>query len=185
MPNRQTHAEILLGLLNNLNKANVRLDQLVFGKPSPNTKDPEKGNTQLPIDSPKNSKYAGPIRVTYNRFDLTELFAQANIEHLELKVAQVDTIKQLVPSIADAYDFNLTPVDVIDAQIDYDADGESVFELRAHADSLFYTGSILVHLAPQEGDIPLSSIITVTVMNGFDAVVKDDPSQMNPQVEPA
>ena len=97
----------------------------------------------------------------YNRTNLESRFSNKKV--LVDSLANYPDTKSLLPLVLSQLGVNLTAADVYNDQ--YDANATAV-TIRIAADALTYTGSIAVSTG---SFIPLSSIVTNTVLDGFSA----------------
>lgn len=178
----KTHPQLLVDLINAENNSAVPYSALIVGTPVVNEDSAVAGDTTVRITAKENGPYDGYVVASYNRLDLQELFATADIASLAVS-ANVQTTRQLVDAVREAYGIALFEEDVVDTPIEYLPDGTAQTVLTATEGSYIYRGEIGVAISPVTAE--LSSVLSVTVLNGLNYPLMDTSNLVTPTVEVA
>jgi hypothetical protein len=172
---RKSPQQILLDLINNEEGSELTLSMVTFGVPTALI---GQVNTQIMVSAAQGSQFSGSVVVTYNRVNLGSI--PGNRSKL-FSVGQATHISDLIPAINAAYQINLTSADYIDAPLPSFGQGQSTlnFQISAALGSLVYRGNVVLQITT--GLIPLSSVITVTALNGL---IYIQPNCQHPPHEP-
>jgi len=142
MPTRASHAVLLIEQLNKLNNKAVDPSGIDVGSPQPNTTD-KPGETMVVLTAKAtNTKYYGSQTATYDRFDLGELFATIGVSELEIDGHDIANTHELIVLLADKYQWDIGPDDVVNTPIDLEDSDTDILDLQATEDSLLYRGKI-------------------------------------------
>ncbi len=159
----KSQQQIITDLINADNGTMLTVDMLTFGYP---TAIPGWGNTQVVVTASTGSPYSNSVVFNYNRIDLSTVPGARNIV---FDVGSAVNISDLIPAINAAYQINLTPGQFIDGplpQFTNNTPGTTIpFTVVADPSSLVFIGRVTLQLA--RAKIPLSTIITVTALNGL------------------
>lgn len=112
--------------------------------------------------------WTGDVTVTYNRLNLN-VVKNGGADH-DFPVGSATRVVDLLPQINAQYGINLSASDVVDAALpafqDPNVGGEVLpVTVTAAAGSLVWIGALTLNIV--EGDIPLSTVITTTALNGL------------------
>lgn len=135
---------------------------LVFAAPQNNTTQRDR-NTMIVV-TPFQIPYQGNATFFYNRIRFEDYFPD---KAWKLTVAQNTTLHTLLPAINVAYGCNLVTSDVVDQAVSKDI--TTMVLTAAETNVLCLPGSV-VRLGTLPQDPPLSSVVTVTDLPGFEAV---------------
>ncbi len=123
-------------------------------------------NSNITATSTIGSGYSGNVAFKYDRVDLATI---PGARSTTFQAGDATHISDLIEEINTAYQLNLTVADFVDVVIPAfpgDAPHETQqITLTASATSLIYRGALV--LTVDANDIPLSSVITTTTLNGL------------------
>lgn len=173
------HPQLLVDLINAENNAAVPYSALTVGAPAVNTDPAIAGDTLVTMTAKENSGYTGFVTASYSRLDLQQLFAGAEIVTLAIST-NAETTRQMVAAIREAYGINLYEEDIVDEPITYLEDGTAQTLIRAAEGSYIFAGQIDVAISPVSAE--LSSILTVTVLNGLNYPLMDTSHLVEPTI---
>jgi hypothetical protein len=157
--------QIVLDQINNDNSSSLTLTQVSFGLPTASTGTSPARDTTLTVNSVADEGYSGSVVVMYNRVDISTVPGTRST--VFPKGSSVN-ISDLIPQINAAYQINLTSADYTDGPLPTftgTPNEEHTFQLVINADSLPFENSVT--LTVKANDIPLSSVITTTTLNGL------------------
>ena len=157
--------QIVLDLINNDNTSSLTLDLLDFGLPTVTTGASPARDTTLTLTAKTGSGYTGSQTVLYNRVDLATI---PGARSTVFQKGDATQISQLIPEINTAYSINLTAADYVDGALPTFTGAPNEqhdFQVVASEDSYVYKNSVT--LTVKADDIPLSSVITNTTLNGL------------------
>jgi hypothetical protein len=168
--------QIVLDLINTDNSTSLTLGLLDFGLPTVTAGETPEKNTTLTVTAKAGSGYTGSQVVQYNRVNLSTIPGIAEKE-ATYQLGDALKVSDLIDEINAMYGIKLVPADYVDADLptfEGLPNEEHTVQLVAAADSLIYIGSLVLTL--KSADIELSSVITVTALNGLTYVKPVDPA---------
>lgn len=154
--------QILLDLINNDNTSALTTAQVTLGTPSTSG---GAENTSVTLTAVAGSGYSGSQTVTYNRVDIATV---PGSRPTEFPVGSATKISDMLPQINAQYQINLTAADIVDATLPtFDGTPNEVktFELVMAAGALVYLNQVTLSI--HANDIPLTTVITNTALNGL------------------
>jgi hypothetical protein len=158
--------QIIIDLINFSNGTSIPDGSLSFGLPTALPEGSTHNTTIIASAVPGVSLYEGDATLTYNRVDLSTVPGARETRFI---IGSATTIADLIPAINAAYQLNLQPEDFINAAlpalIQHISDEEEAFELIAGPNSLIFVNRVA--LSVYRPDIPLSSVIVNTALNGL------------------
>lgn len=157
-PLAKSGEELILNLINSENNTEIAAEQLVLGTPATNS---EGGNTALNVVAAEDAPWNSFVDVSYDRLDMATIFHN---ERAEISLPKGATPSDLVCHLNYTYGtaFKVDEFDVVPLE-----DGElpELYEMKAKAENLAYTGTLQVFADLER--MPLSARLTVTDLNGF------------------
>lgn len=156
--------QVLIDQINTDNSTSLTDALISFGLPTAAQEGSAK-NTELTVSAVPGSGYTGSVVVEYNRVSLAD-FVGSKV--LDFQKGDADNLSDLIPEINALLGTNLQPDDYVDVALPTftgTPNEEHDVQLAAAADSLAYLNSITITV--KGADIPLSSVITTTVLNGL------------------
>lgn len=169
-PLAKSGEELILNLINSENNTEITAEQLVLGTPAANS---EGGNTALNVAAAEDAPWNKFVDVSYDRLDMATIFHN---ERAEISLPKGATPSDLVCHLNYTYGtaFKVDEFDIIPLE-----DGElpELYEMKAKAENLAYTGTLQVFADLDR--MPLSARLTVTDLNGFGYYSESIPSLNN------
>ncbi|QNR51824.1 hypothetical protein Xoosp14_133 [Xanthomonas phage Xoo-sp14] len=157
-PLAKSGEELILNLINSENNTEIAAEQLVLGTPAANS---EGGNTALNVAAAEDAPWNKFVDVSYDRLDMATIFHN---ERAEISLPKGATPSDLVCHLNYTYgtafkvdEFEIKPLE--------DGDLPELYEMKAKAENLAYTGTLQVFADLDR--MPLSARLTVTDLNGF------------------
>lgn len=160
--------EIMLALINTDNGTTLTDALIDFGVPTAATGETPARNTELTVTAKAGSGYSGSVVVTYNRLHLQNDVLTASGKDATFGLGDATKIADFVEELNTLLNIKLDPTDFEDGDL-------PVFEglpnevkpvqLVAKQDSLCYIGSLTFNVKAE--DIPLSSVLTITELDGL------------------
>lgn len=160
--------EIMLALINTDNATTLTDATLDFGLPTAATGQAPTRNTVLTVTAKAGSGYSGSVEVTYNRLHLQTAVLDASGKTASFGLGDATKIKDFIPELNALLGINLTDEDYEDGDLPEftgTPNEEHSVQLVAKQDSLCYIGSLTFTVKGE--DIALSSVLTVTELNGL------------------
>lgn len=161
--------QVMLDLINADNGSALTDALLDFGLPTAATGQTPARNTELTVTAKAGSGYTGSVVVTYNRLNLNTGILVPSGKDATFVKGDAVKISDIVPELNALLNINLTADDYVDGDLPSFVGGipnETLdVSVVAKADSLCYIGSLVFHMKSEE--IELSSVITVTQLNGL------------------
>lgn len=163
--------QIVLDLINYDNpSANLTLSLIDFGVAMLATGQTPPANSEIEITAKAGSGYSGSAVVQYNRLQIQDFIAARAIPGgvLELPVGDATRYADLIDEINTALGVNLTVADYVDGDIGVWAgtpNETKEITIPMNASSKVFLGSLTLTLKAE--DIPLSSVITTTLLSGL------------------
>lgn len=159
----KSDVQILLDQINEDNTSSLTPALVTFGAVAT---DAGVRNSKITVTSQAGSGYTGSVEVFYNRVDLATV---PGARSTTFQVGDATNLSDLIDEINTAYQLNLTANDFVDVAIPA-FPGEEPHEtqtinLTAKATSLIFRGELV--LTVNANDIPLSSVVTTTTLNGL------------------
>lgn len=157
--------QILLDQINNDNSSALTLQQVSFGLPTTTTGTSPARDTQVTVSAVANEGYSGSVVVEYNRVNISTV---PGARSTVFPKGSAVNISDLIPQINAAYQINLTTADYTDGPLPTFTGApneEHTFQLVISSDSLPFENSVT--LTVKANDIPLSSVITTSTLNGL------------------
>lgn len=159
--------QIVLDLINTDNSTSLTLGLVDFGLPTVTAGENPAKNTTLTVTAKAGSGYTGSQVVEYNRVSLDTIPVIA-AKPATYQLGDATKIADLIEEINAMYGIKMVPADYVDGDLptfEGLPNEEHTVQLVAAADSLIYIGSLVLTL--KAADIELSSVITVTALNGL------------------
>lgn len=159
----KTSFQLVLDLINSTDNITLTADQITFGAPAANANGAITKNTQLDVTGVTGKGYSGTVRVYFDRVALSDISGGATVHQtLTTQTSSSD----LLSDFNTAYNTGLTTDDIVVEALPAAAgDGTITYNLTAAAGSLAFIGAVQIVLTP--ADVPLSSAITTTDLNGL------------------
>jgi hypothetical protein len=157
--------QILLDLINDQNSSSLQVAMLTFGLPTAATGSSPARDTDLILTAVQGSGYTGSVTVSYNRVDMATI---PGVRATVFQKGDATKISDLIPEINTAYQLALTTDDYVDGALPTftgTPNEQHDFNVVAGADSIPYRGTMILQV--KADDIPLSSVITTTTLNGL------------------
>jgi hypothetical protein len=173
----QSDQQILVAQINNDNSTSLTPALLTFGLPTANTGTNPARNTSLTITAATGSGYTGSVTLQYNRVDLSTLPTINTGAVTVFSLGDAAKVSDLVPEINAAFAINLTASDFVDASLPTftgQPNEEHPFNVVANANSIVWINQVTFTV--QANDIPLSTVVTNTTLNGLVYVAPPAPS---------
>lgn len=172
----QAGEKIVLDLVNEDNNSALALsvvDVALDSEAVPITK-----NSVATITSKVGSGYSGSVSVEYNRLDIQDFVDLYYPEGMTLPQGVGETTHDFLDEINAGLAINLTPDDVADVALEAwegIPNETQVVTAPIAAGSLVYIGNLVFTV--DANDIPLDSVITVTVLDGLNLPVVEEPQE--------
>lgn len=161
-------------LLESYPTSNFSLSKISFGIVTPLTGDPSGKNSQLTITAIKNLGFSGTSLFKFNRLTVSQGVPAGALPNA-ISINPADTQIQRQQKVAAALGLILSEVTItgvgggtIGTPANEDDTSVSVVVTPNGNSSLYQGNPLTIQLTTPDTDVPLSSIITNTVMNGFD-----------------
>jgi hypothetical protein len=158
--------QIVLDLINYDNGTALAPGSITYGIPAAFT---GTRNTKLRLTATGASHYSGFVDITYNRVDIGTV---PGVRSKEFMLGSAVTIKDLVSAINLAYRINLTVDDYLDGPLPtfdpLSPNDTKPFTIVAAPGSLVFIGTLTLNV--KRNDIPLSSVILITELNGLNYI---------------
>ena len=168
-------AENILNLIHDANPstvATVTLSNVTIGAVSPLTGDPSSRNSQVTVTANKNMGYSQQVTIKFNRIQVNQ---GVNPLPAAITIFPTDTQAQRKTKVAAALglmesEITVTAVGggIIGTPANEDDTSVSVTVAPIANSSLYIGNGFNIQLTVPDADIPLGTVITVLVMNGFD-----------------
>lgn len=169
----QGQDKIILDLVNYTNNSNLTLDQVELTNLVPQ----EDEQVKVTLVTKEGSGYSGSVDVFYNRLNFHTFSLIFYPEYLLIPQGEAVNISDLLPQVNAAFGVALTAEDIFDAPIEgWIGDPNEILpiELMINPDNkVYYLGTVIML---DGNDIPLSEIITSTILSGMNLPVPEEPT---------
>lgn len=162
--------EIVVDLVNATNTSNIAANAILLSNPE----FVENDQVKVLIEPAPDSGYGGSVEVFYDRLDIQAFCDIVSPDGVVIPQGEAVSLVDLLPQINAQLGTALISNDVVDVPIEgWDGTPGSFLDLYLDmaAHSLVYYGSLKVTI--DDNDIPLSSVITTTILNGLNLPVGD------------
>lgn len=167
----QSQDKIILDLINDTNDSELTLAQVDLSDPVPQ----EDEQVQVTVTPKEGSGYTGSVNVFYNRLnfmDFSMIFFPAG---LTIQLGEATMISDLLPQINAAFGVALSADDIVDGPITgWSGEPNEILPVPIEIQPtslVYYLGT---YVMVDGNDIPLSSVITSTILSGMSMPVIEE-----------